>query len=470
MKVDKFEKVNSELHLRISWNEEEWRQVLNLARGEIAATLKVKGFRPGKSPISSVDQFVPASRILEVAEAIAIEKAVKYLVRKHNKQIEGYRIYTRIVEKVSFSEVQLLFKLEALPSLILGKYKNLEIKESKIKINANEIQQRLNQKRTELATFKTKKTATTFGDKVVIDYVGYVDGEKLKYGSEKNNELILGSKKMIPGFEESLIGLVPGDKKQITLSFPKNYTSDLAGKQVDFKIEIKKILTPIPASDDEIVDRWKHPNLKVTADISDTIVDQIQKEREEQNKPKLIAEITKSILTNSKLEIPKPYFAREFSEMKKNEMKRITFETKKDFADYLQSQDKTPAQFDKQLEERLLQLIEEVLLIHEIAKKEKITVGVEEVDKYYEFLRNYTQKSQVDIEKMYPRSSLENHFLKYKVENFLLTNNLASNMGSSEETSTKKTTKPSSKAKKPSSKTKTSSISSPTKTIKKNNR
>ena len=94
------------------------------------------------------------------------------------------------------------------------------------------------------ATWSEVDTASEDGDKVTIDFVGTLKGEKepMPGGSAEGHVLELGSASMIPGFEDGVVGMKAGDEKELKLSFPKDYhAKDIAGKKVNFKISAKKV-------------------------------------------------------------------------------------------------------------------------------------------------------------------------------------------------------------------------------------
>ncbi|MDR2685295.1 MAG: FKBP-type peptidyl-prolyl cis-trans isomerase [Rickettsiales bacterium] len=84
------------------------------------------------------------------------------------------------------------------------------------------------------------KTAK-MGDTVVIDFVGYLNGDTFPGGSAEKYPLMLGSNAFVPGFESQLVGTKPGDEKDVNVVFPMNYYPDLAGKSVVFKVKVREV-------------------------------------------------------------------------------------------------------------------------------------------------------------------------------------------------------------------------------------
>ena len=102
-------------------------------------------------------------------------------------------------------------------------------------------------------TFQKVDRASQDGDQLNIDFTGTVDGEKFEGGQAKGSNLILGSKRMIPGFEEGLVSLSAGEEKTLSLTFPEQYhNQDLAGKAAEFVVKINEVREPVlPALDED---------------------------------------------------------------------------------------------------------------------------------------------------------------------------------------------------------------------------
>ncbi|RVI69982.1 trigger factor, partial [Sinorhizobium meliloti] len=96
-------------------------------------------------------------------------------------------------------------------------------------------------------TYESKKGKAANGDRVTVDYLGKVDGEAFDGGKDEDAELVLGSNRFIPGFEEQLVGVKAGDEKTITVTFPADYpAANLAGKEATFDITVKDVAAAAP--------------------------------------------------------------------------------------------------------------------------------------------------------------------------------------------------------------------------------
>src|SRR3546814_5250290 len=101
--------------------------------------------------------------------------------------------------------------------------------------------------------FENVERAAESGDQLTIDFVGKIDGETFAGGSAKGTQLVLGSGRMIPGFEDALIGAKAGEERVINPTFPEDYQNlDLAGKTAEFTVTVNAVAAPqLPELNDE---------------------------------------------------------------------------------------------------------------------------------------------------------------------------------------------------------------------------
>jgi trigger factor len=114
-----------------------------------------------------------------------------------------------------------------------------------VEVPAEEVEEQVLRVAENSRSFEPKKGKAADGDKVTIDYLGKVDGEPFEGGADQDAELVIGSNRFIPGFEEQLVGVKEGDEKVITVSFPADYqAAHLAGKEATFDIKVKAVAAP----------------------------------------------------------------------------------------------------------------------------------------------------------------------------------------------------------------------------------
>lgn len=140
------------------------------------------------------------------------------------------------------------------PEVKLGEYKGLEVEDKEASVTDEDVNDELKTLQEKQAELVVKEEGQVEeGDTVVIDFEGYLDGEKFEGGSAENHSLEVGSQTFIPGFEEQLVGKTAGEDTEVQVTFPEDYQAeDLAGKEATFKVKIHDIKSKeVPELDDE---------------------------------------------------------------------------------------------------------------------------------------------------------------------------------------------------------------------------
>src|SRR6185437_2226344 len=138
--------------------------------------------------------------------------------------------------------LQFSIEIGVRPSAKLGQYKGLEVGRRETAVEEEQIDEEIERLRDRLATLETVERAADTGDHVVIDYVGSVDGTEFEGGTGRDQLLELGSGRLIPGFEEQLVGASAGDERTVSVTFPEDYqATELAGKEAQFAVTVSEV-------------------------------------------------------------------------------------------------------------------------------------------------------------------------------------------------------------------------------------
>lgn len=183
-----------------------------------------------------------------------------------------------------------------LDSLVkLGTYKGLKLTKEITEVTDTDIENAVTDALEN--TFVEVDRAAESGDTVNIDYVGTMEGEEFEGGSATGFDLQLGSHRFIDGFEDGLIGAKKGDVVTLDLTFPKNYTEELSGKPVQFKVTINKVQT----TSKEISGEWVKANseFETVEDYKRDIRVQLEAQNDATAKETMEGEAWKTVLENS---------------------------------------------------------------------------------------------------------------------------------------------------------------------------
>ncbi len=221
---------------------------------ETAKRVRIDGFRPGKVPASVVRQRYGQAIRQEIASDL-MEKSLGQALSEHDVKPIGQPT----IDDVSFEEgADFSFKatFEVFPELDPTLIDADEIEQTQCKIGASDIKEMIATLREQRKSWKeSARAAARQGDRVTIDFEGFIDGEAFEGGKGDSHALVLGSGSMIPGFEDGIVGMKKGEAKEIEVMFPEDYHAEnLKGKSAVFKIDMSKLERgELPTVDEEFI-------------------------------------------------------------------------------------------------------------------------------------------------------------------------------------------------------------------------
>ena len=245
---EKLEK--SRVALTIETSAEEFEAAVNKAYLKMRGKINVPGFRVGKAPRKIIEKMYGAEVFYEEAVNIILPDAYEAAVKEQKLEVVGYPQ----VELESCTKDGVVFKctVAVYPEVKLGQYKGLEAPKAEVKVVAADVNARLKEMADRNSRLVSVERAVKKGDTADIDFEGFDNGVAFDGGKGENFDLEIGSGSFVPGFEDQLIGMKAGEEKDIDITFPENYTPELAGKPVVFHVKVNEVKEKqVPAIDDE---------------------------------------------------------------------------------------------------------------------------------------------------------------------------------------------------------------------------
>ena len=218
---------------------------------KMARTVKMAGFRPGKVPFKMVQQHYGAQARSEVIGE-AVEKAFGDAVREQNLRVAGYpRIEPRGGEDAAALQFSAVF--EVYPEIRLNGVGGRAVERPRIEVGEAEVDKTVEVLRKQRTAYDKTERAAEQGDRVVIDFTGRLNGEVFQGGQASDYPVVLGEGRMLPEFENGIVGLKAGEGRTFDLTFPADYqVTHLAGKTVSFEVALKGVEAPrLPAVEAE---------------------------------------------------------------------------------------------------------------------------------------------------------------------------------------------------------------------------
>ena len=420
MKYTLGEKKNGVIEVKFELNAKEWEAEVEKAYEKHKAEYKKEGFRTGKVPRKVLEQTYGENLFFEDAFNDSFPELYTKMLEKE-KQLYPVDYPAISLDKMSKDGLSFSVKITLLPEVVLGEYSGIEIKKKSDKVTEAEIKKELDALAEKQVKFvEVADREAKMGDLVNIDYAGFEGKDQFEGGTAKDQELELGSKTFIPGFEEQVVGMKIGEERDVNVTFPEHYHADnLAGKPVVFKVKLLGIREKVlPEINDEFASNASE--FETLADLKKSIKDRLQenktKEVEAEAENKLVEEIVK----RSKLDVPAAMVDSQIDH-ELHHMEEAVKAYGIDLKTYMQIMGTTLEDYRKSKEKEAEAQVKASLVLEEIIKKEGIKVLAKDMKAKIAEIAERTKRNVTDVEREMQNneSYLKNTILSEKVINRL---------------------------------------------------
>ncbi len=382
----------------------------------LSKNVKVQGFREGKAPAHLVEKQLNA----ETLQTEFLERAINFLyteaaVKENLRPVAQPQV--KITKYAPFDTLEFEAEVEALGDIKLPDYKNLKVTKKEVKVTAKDVDEVLAQLQKREATKKEVSRAAKTGDEVWIDFVGTdaKTGDAINGADGKDYPLLLGSNTFIPGFEDHIVGIKPGEEKTFTIKFPKDYgVAALQSRDVTFKVTAKKIEElSEPELDDKLA--AKVGPFKSVAELKEDIKKQLQSEKDFQADREYADELITTIAQGTKVAIPQTLLEEQLDRMEQDEKQNLMYRGQT-WEEHLKEEGVTAAEHRKRNLKDAELRVKAGLVLTEIADLEKITVTPEELEVRMQLLKGQypDPKMQAELDKAESRRELASRLMSEK--------------------------------------------------------
>ncbi|MDZ5448993.1 trigger factor [Labrys sp. ZIDIC5] len=286
---------------------------------DMKGKVRVNGFRPGKVPVAHLRRLYGRSVTADVVN--------NFVGEANRKIVDDNQIKLAMEPKLDFgaddegvtqvldgkADLAWTVAVEVLPTFEVGDINGIKIVKPVAEVADEEVQSRLEDLARRNVTYADKKAKSKAEnhDRVIVDFVGKIDGVEFDGGKGEDISVDLGSKTFIPGFEDQLIGVTAGQEKTIEVKFPTNYASDtLAGKDATFDVKVKAVQAPAElVVDDELA---KSVGLESLDKLKEVIKSSIEGEYNAASRSKVKRQLLDALDAKYSFDLPPTLFQQEF--------------------------------------------------------------------------------------------------------------------------------------------------------------
>jgi trigger factor len=282
----------------------EFEKKVTDALQQLKSKVKIKGFRPGKVPNHIMRQQYGASVQVETAQKLMQESLEQALKEKELMPTTMPKITPKQMEPGKPFEYTATF--EVYPQIELTIPSEWSFERKRCEVQAEDIDQAIETLRKQHIQWQAEQRAAQSGDKVVIDFTGFIDDKPFEGGEAKDFQMVLGDKRMIPGFEEGLINAKAQENVTLTLNFPEDYPhKELAGKPARFEVTVKEVMSPqLPElTEDFIRENFDIESGKL-ADLRAQVQENMQKDVQQKTHHLLKLQVLEKLAEANAMEIP----------------------------------------------------------------------------------------------------------------------------------------------------------------------
>lgn len=271
---------------------------------DYAKKVELKGFRPGKAPVSQIKQQFGESARQKALNTVIQKALYDALVEKKLNPVSQPRVEPKLAGPDQ--PLEFVVSFEVLPEIGTINLKIDSLEKLAVEVTNEDVERVINQLKKQYAKWKVVERAAKEKDRVVIDYYAIFDGKSEEESKVENYPLELGSKSMLPGFEDGLIGAKAGDEKTLKLTFPEDFgVAERAGKPIDFVVTVKQVYeADIPVVNDDFVAKLGIKNGQIE-ELKQQIKQSLEQERDRLVKDKLKEQIFLKLIEQNPLEVPK---------------------------------------------------------------------------------------------------------------------------------------------------------------------
>ena len=390
-----------------------WTEALNKSFEKNVKKVKVDGFREGKCPRNVFEKKYGVESLYNDAIDFVLPSLYTEVLKE--SKLEPIIQPSIDVKSIDKNGIEIEFTITTKPEVIIKKYKDLKVKKDKVKVTDEEVEKEIERLRDQYAEIEIKEGKIKKGDTAVIDFEGFKDGKAFDGGKGENYPLEIGSNTFIPGFEDALIGLKSGDKKDIELTFPEDYPSeDLKGQKVVFKVTIHEVKTRVlPEINEDFFDDLGIEEVNSLEELKKHLKKDLTEQKEKEADNKFIDDLLEATSKETTVDLPEELIHEEVHRMIDTYDQRLHMQGLS-LDQYLQFSKKSIEDLEEELKPEAKKNITYRYMMEEIARLEKIEPTEKERDEEADRLAKMYQMTKDELIKAFGGNDMIGYDLKMR--------------------------------------------------------
>jgi trigger factor len=289
---------------------------------QIAKNRRVDGFRPGKAPVAMIKKMFGLSVLQDVASRQMQNHFYQAIIA--NKLTPAGAPTFAPGQLAEGKDLEFAATFEVYPEVQLNALDKVEVTKPVVEITADDLETMLGTLRKQHATWAKTEAAAASGDRVIIDFVGSIDGEEFEGGKASDFTLELGQGRMIPGFEDGIIGKKAGEEVTVEVTFPAEYHAEnLKGKAASFAVTVKAVeAQQLPEVNDEFAKLFGLAEATVDA-LKVEVKKNMERELNNSIKARVKDQVIKGLLATHEVEVPQALIDSEIDVLRRQALQRF---------------------------------------------------------------------------------------------------------------------------------------------------
>ena len=371
----------SKMVLEIEVPSDEVARHFATAYRHVAERTKVPGFRPGKAPRHVIDRFVGRASVLsEAIEHLVSDSYGAALDQTDVMPIDNPDVDIDPAAVVEGQPVSFTATVPVRPEVELGAYTDYSFGLEVPEVTDEQVEQVIGELREQQATLRpVDGRGAVEGDIASVKFAGTIDGEPFEGGSADRLPVVIGEDRMIPGWEQQLVGLAIGATRGFDITFPDDYrVEELRGKEAHFEVEVLDLREKLlPDVTDEFAQSVG--DMKTVDELRTEIRDAMTRRADAEARHAFGDRIIDFAVSNASVELPEVMVANEI-EIMRDELQTRLAQQRIGLEQYLALAKQTPDELTTELREPATRRVKTLLVLSAIAEKEGIDATDEQID------------------------------------------------------------------------------------------